>query len=83
MTQINLDRNLEITILSALRYAIPRGSYCPEIVAQVIEENWDKFTPHCKKCIHEDIEGFYGESFAHKAPWDRIMSLKIDDKKSL
>ena len=81
MTLIKLDRNLEVIILAALRYALPRTTFSTEIVADIIEENWHLFTNHMKHCIHEDIKQFYGQSFAKKEPWTRIMSLKIDDKK--
>jgi len=82
MTQIKLNKDLECLIICSLRYCLPRNSYMPDLVARFIESNWDQLSVPTQQTILADIDGFYGESFAHKEPWNRIIALKIDDKKS-
>jgi len=78
---IPINKDLESVIICAVRYALPRSTYMPSIVADFITSVWDQISSHAQKVIHNDILEFYGESFAQKEPWDRIITLKIDDKK--
>ncbi len=82
MPNIFFDLDFEIILLCALRYALPRTSYAVDIVAEFIEKNWANLSSEAKSNIHEDINTFYGESYAEKEPWNRIIALKLDDKKS-
>jgi|GEM_PF-4637350 len=82
MRNVPIDTDLEIVIIAALRYAIPRETYACQTIADFIENNWNELTTHAQHNIHEDIREFYSESFLVKHPWSRIIKLKIDDKNS-
>lgn len=80
MHKIALDKDLEIIILSALRYAIPRTSYCPDIVSEFIQKNWRCFSAEFQQQIHDELIKYIGHHPI--AIWEPVRLLKIDDKKS-
>ena len=82
MASVPIDLDLEMVVLSALRYSLSRSSYSAQSVADFIVKNWDNFSHACKTNIMEDITTYYGESYGDREPWLQIVALKIDDKKS-
>lgn len=81
LPSILISKDLEAVIICALRYSMPRSTYMPFVVADFIASVWMHLSSHTKEVIHRDILEFYPETFADKVPWNRIIALKIDDKK--
>lgn len=72
----------DFILLCALRYAIWRHSYAPSLVAEYIEENWDKLERNTKFHIIRDLTEHINDV---RGEWqnDTLCSIDLDTWQNL
>ena len=70
--------NSDIVLLSAFRYALPRKSSVPGIIADEIIENWSELKPYYQDLIKREIGEVIEDSHLDECDiysWSRILKL--------
>jgi hypothetical protein len=86
------DREIDVIVICAVRYAMTRHSYMPSLVGDFVKRNWAQLKQNARYTIKSDLQDFLVEFDRWKDDslcridyqyWGRLLGeLKIMDKET-